>query len=113
AFSPARGPHDLVARWQRLERYIHSSHRVRIEGAGEHRLLLRHVSMAREPAPHRHEDMLIFGLLVGLLALSGTQQLKARLHGEHEWRYLNRRWQPVPWPVNVSHWEVQWTGCST
>ncbi|MEZ5738280.1 MAG: hypothetical protein R3E68_01650 [Burkholderiaceae bacterium] len=33
ALSLARDPQDLIARWQRLERYVHSKHRVRIEQA--------------------------------------------------------------------------------
>ena len=108
AFSPARGPHDLIARWQRLERYVHSSHRVRIDTTGEHRVVLHHVSIHRRPKPHRHEDLLVFGLLIGLLELAGAQGLRARTRGEHGWRYCGRMWQTVPWPIDVSQWELQW-----
>ncbi len=108
AFSPARGPHDLIARWQRLERYVHSSHRVRIEAPGEHRVVLRHVSIQRGPKPHRHESLLVFGLLIGLLELTGVQGLRARTRSEHGWRYVGRLWQTIPWPPDVSQWELQW-----
>lgn len=110
ALSPARGPHDLVARWQRLERYVHSSHRVRVERVGQNGTTLRHLSIDRGPAPHRHEDLLILGLLIGLLELTGTQGLRARVHGEGGWRYRDRRWQSDGWPADVSRWEFQWAG---
>jgi AraC-like DNA-binding protein len=108
AFSPARGPHDLIARWQRLERYVHSSHRVRVDTPGEHRVVLHHVAIQRRPKPHRHEDLLVFGLLIGLLELTGAQGLRARTRGEHGWRYGRRLWRTAPWPPDVSQWELQW-----
>ena len=33
ALAMAREPEDLIARWQRLERYVHSQHRVRLVGS--------------------------------------------------------------------------------
>lgn len=108
ALSAARSPHDLVSRWQRLERYVHSRHRVRIEETGDTRIVLRHVSVQQGPAPHRFEDLMILGLLIGLLELTGAPGLRARVHGELRWRYNHGTWAPRPWPQELGLWEIQW-----
>lgn len=109
ALAPAHDPPDLLQRWQRLERFIHSRHRVRIDRAGADQLLLRHVSLAAGAAPSPAEDLLVFGLLVALLERCGTQGLRARLAGERHWRWSQGRWVKRRWPAQTGAWELRWT----
>jgi AraC-like DNA-binding protein len=109
ALAPARDPADLLQRWQRLERFIHSRHRVRVEHAAGDRLLLRHVSLDARAAPSPAEDLLVFGLLIALLERCGSQGLRARLDGERHWRWSQGRWSERRWPARPGAWELRWT----
>ncbi|MGJ3264575.1 MAG: helix-turn-helix transcriptional regulator [Salinarimonas sp.] len=60
----------LVARWLRVEAYFHSRHRILCAPAGPHALTLTHVSRAGAP-PAAAEDMLVAGLITGLLDAQG------------------------------------------
>ena len=108
ALLPARDPADLFARWQRLERYFHSKHRIEMELAGAGRAVLGHRSIRAGTQPTRFEDLLILGLLVGLLERIGARRLRARVRGETRWRYEDRKWTTRSWPETVSSWEFDW-----
>lgn len=75
ALLAATDPPDLIARWQRLERYVHSRHRVRVLAEAPGRLHLAHVSLAAGQPPWPAEDLLVWGLLIGLLERLGTPGL--------------------------------------
>ncbi len=95
ALIAAQGPADLVARWQRLERYVHSRHRVRVLEVGPGRLRLHHVSLQAAEPPLPAEDLLVWGLLIGLLRRLGTADLDAAvdLHAPAE---LRLQWAAAP-----------------
>lgn len=96
ALTAARDPADLIARWQRLERFVHSRHRVQVLAAGAGWMRLRHAStMAGEP-PLPAEDLLVWGLLVALLRRIGTAAVAHDLAGRSEATELVQiRWQPA------------------
>lgn len=96
ALTAAREPADLVARWQRLERYVHSRHRVRVLHTAPGHLRLAHVSLQPAEPPLPAEDLLVWGLLIGLLQRLGTAGLVADvdLHAPAE---MALRWTPSPW----------------
>lgn len=73
----ATSPLDLLERWQRLERYVHSRHRCNIEASGDRYVVLRHVSLIPDAPPHATEDMLVLGVIIALLATSGCDGLRA------------------------------------
>jgi AraC-like DNA-binding protein len=108
ALWPARDAAELIERWQRLERFVHSRHRVVAQPLSAGGLALRHVS--RDPAvpPHPAEDLLVFGLLVALAEARVAPGLQARLAGEGAWRRAAGRWCPAPWPQDLGHWEWRW-----
>lgn len=110
ALDLARDPFDLVSRWQRLERFIHSRHRVRIEGQGVRGLVLRHVALAPHPPPHPGEDLLVFGLLIALIRRSGAADLRARLQGDRIWCLRREKWSKLSRSKDFSCWELDWTG---
>lgn len=109
ALGLARDPHDLVVRWQRLERYVHSRHHIVVESAGSGRLVLRHAS--REPAkpPTAAEDLLVIGLLVALAERIGTSALCVHPLDAPTWVYLEGAW-PLDPPVlgDSSRWCLAW-----
>lgn len=75
ALASARDPADLWARWQRLERYIHSSHRIEIISTQARSAVLRHVASPARPAPLPAEDLVVLGVLAALLETLGATQV--------------------------------------
>jgi AraC-like DNA-binding protein len=72
----ARGPLDFVQRWQRLERYIHSRHRIALLESGPRRLRLQHHALrAGEAPPTAGEDLLVLGVVAAGCTLAGAQGL--------------------------------------
>jgi AraC-like DNA-binding protein len=106
---------DLFARWSRLERFVHSRHRVEVREAGGNFIVAEHVSLTSDP-PRAFEDALILGVMAGALRAIGMTSLNARLgdrpdaplviadgierepepgHPTAVWRF---EWQEVLWP---------------
>jgi len=109
ALSLARDPADLVGRWQRLERFVHSRHRTRILDQDDRRMVLQHVALAPHPPPRRAEDLLVFGLLAALFRRLGVAGLRLRLPHDSDWRYARGRWREAAWPADLSTWEFAWS----
>jgi AraC-like DNA-binding protein len=107
ALALARDPHDLVRRWQRLERFVHSQHRIKLESQAPDAMCLRHVSLG-DTAPTTAEDLLIFGLLNALMSLVGVQGLRSRAAGEHRWRFHDGQWANPGIVRDASGWEFAW-----
>jgi len=105
----ARSPADLIGRWQRLERFVHSRHRTRIVAQDDTRLLLQHVALAPHPRPRRSEDLLVMGLLTALLRRIGTVDLKARPDGVTAWGFTDDGWRDIAYPSDVSTWDFTWS----
>ncbi|MFE5856167.1 helix-turn-helix transcriptional regulator [Streptomyces sp. NPDC056500] len=74
ALLSAVDPQDLFHRWQRLERFTHSRHRVVILEHGAGQLVAQHVGPASAP-PEPAEDALVLGVLSALLSLTGAQDV--------------------------------------
>jgi AraC-like DNA-binding protein len=114
ALASARGAGDLFARWRRLERYIHSRHRLVVEAVDESpeggQARLRHTAR-QGPPPLPAEDLLVLGVLAALLAELGLADVRAALgdaavlpHGE-----------PAALDAAVragatAHWTLSWRG---
>lgn len=77
ALATARDARDLFERWGRLERYIHSRHRVQIVDVGDREARLRHVSLRAQAPPHAAEDLVVLGVLVAFLEACGHTGLQA------------------------------------
>lgn len=75
AMVSAKEPADLVVRWQRLERYIHSRHRLRISAQGEGWMELTHDGVSEGIVPTLYESLVVFGVLAALLEARGVQDL--------------------------------------
>lgn len=77
ALASARDARELFERWVRLERYIHSRHRVQVVGVTAHEAVLRHVSLRPQTPPQPAEDLVVLGVLVACLEACGHQDLAA------------------------------------
>jgi AraC-like DNA-binding protein len=108
ALTLARDPADLVARWQRLERFVHSRHRVCVEAAAPGRLLLRHVSLVADQPPTQAEDLLVIGLLVALIEGLGTADVGAQTAGAVWACREHGRWHMHAAAADASCWWLRW-----
>ncbi|MER5769170.1 AraC family transcriptional regulator [Streptomyces sp. NPDC001985] len=73
-------PHDLFERWQRLERFTHSRHRVVVRERGPGRLVAEHAGPEGE-GPEPAEDALVLGVLTALLPLCGARDVEVAAGG--------------------------------
>ena len=76
AMMSARDPIELVARWQRLERYIHSRHRLRIAAQGERWIEIAHQGVSDGVYPTLYESLVVFGVIAALLQANGVRKLE-------------------------------------
>lgn len=96
ALTAARDPADLIARWQRLERFVHSRHRVAVLAQGAGWMRLQHVSLQAGEPPLPAEDLLVWGLLIALLRRIGTPAVASDLDGRAEATdTVQIRWLPA------------------
>ncbi len=72
---------ELITRWQRLERYIHSRHRVVVIEVGAAGAVLEHRSLRPGEPPLAAEDLVVLGVLAALLELIGAQAVQAEAGG--------------------------------
>ncbi len=121
ALTLATSPPDLLARWQRLERFVHARHRLLVQVDGVSGLRLQHVSLAAQAPPTPAEDLLVLGLLVALARHIGTQGLQATAGQPALWRWQAGAWQaasaglaaptaqakPQRSPLGDWHWQWQ------
>jgi AraC-like DNA-binding protein len=108
ALSLAHDPADLLQRWQRLERFVHSRHRVRVAQPEPGLLRIQHVSLDPRQAPTPAEDLLVFGFLVALCERLEAPGVQARPTGLAGWSRSQRAWRAHAWPNDVSTWELRW-----
>lgn len=79
ALASSRSPADFLARWARMERYIHSRHRVRVlpqEGS----FLLEHQSLGAEP-PLPQESLVVLGVVAAALEEIGMGPVQVHCAG--------------------------------
>jgi AraC-like DNA-binding protein len=75
AMTSAGSPAALLLRWQRLEKYIHSLHHIDLIHVGESHAHVVHRANRPDTCPSLAEDLVVAGVLAGLLEAMGTQNL--------------------------------------
>ncbi|NGX16366.1 helix-turn-helix transcriptional regulator [Wenzhouxiangella sp. XN24] len=116
ALMMARDPKELVVRWQRLERYVHSRHRVLLRREEGHELLLEHVSIRDGETPSAGEDLLILGLLLALSEAVGAEGLTAALVGPRSETPVYRDGvvlDPGRHVAGTALWRIGWRGTAS
>lgn len=81
ALTVERDAGGMLRRWQRLERYIHSRHRVEVLELGDRFARVRHVHREGGPPPLAVEDLVVGGVLAALLEANGLAQVRLEAHG--------------------------------
>ncbi len=70
----------LLARWQRLERYVHSGHQVSVRAQGPGRIALHHHARpGKGGTPQPPESLAVLGVLLGCCEALGTPGLAVQL----------------------------------
>lgn len=77
----AGSPRQVMSRFQRLERFVHSRHRMVIEDSADNSMRMRHVSLVEGEPPLPAEDLVVLGVLIGFLQVAGCGGLRA--HFDH------------------------------
>lgn len=114
ALAPARDAADLLARWNRLERYVHSDHRVRVAQSGPQHLVLIHEARGSGQRPWPAESLVVLGVIVAALELIGVHGLQAHAAGtclhppgpDHP----GRNWRPDDTRGGWLEWRLAWQG---
>jgi len=68
-------PYKVLMRWQKLERYIHSSHRINIVECGHNFAKLHHTSNVKNHSPSLAEHLVVAGVLAALLEAAGAKNV--------------------------------------
>lgn len=104
ALTGARDAHDFLARWQRLERHVHASHRVWPLACGARLLVLEHGGPASAP-PMAAESVAVLGVWIGALQTIGTCRLRVDIDGHLAFgEGADDGWAASP----VQRWRLQW-----
>ena len=74
-------PHELLARWCRLERYIHSRHRSRVETGADGSLHVTHLSLRAAEPPLPAEDLVVLGVLGAAMQDIGMDDVQVTVAG--------------------------------
>lgn len=110
ALLSAAGPGDLFARWQRLERFTHSRHRVVVRESGTGHLVAEHLGPPAEP-PEPAEDALVLGVLAALLPLTGARDVTVGTgYGEPSTVFADGAVTAAPPGHGSGLWRFTWSG---
>jgi AraC-like DNA-binding protein len=77
ALTAGRSATSMLVRWQRLERYIHSKHRIQWLLPSPTSAKVSHIHKDNGPAPLAAEDLVVCGVLCALLEANGLHSVKA------------------------------------
>ena len=77
ALTAGRSAASMLVRWQRLERYIHSKHRIQWLGLTPTSVRVSHTHKDTGPAPLAAEDLVVCGVLCALLEANGLHSVRA------------------------------------
>lgn len=81
ALTAGQSAGSMFVRWQRLERYIHSQHRIRIHQLEQGWAIVEHIHKDQGPKPLAVEDLVVCGVLCALLEANGLKSVKALAYG--------------------------------
>jgi AraC-like DNA-binding protein len=109
ALTAAMTPADLLDRWSRLERFVHSRHRVVVRDTGPTHLVAEHAGPPGAP-PRPAEDALVLGLLAGLLAAVGARGVTVTLpRPDPLIVFACGAFVPLPSEQDTALWRFDWS----
>ncbi len=109
ALAAARSAPELLQRWGRLERYIHSRHRTQVLAVQAHHIEVRHVSLRADAPPLAAESLVVLGVIAGFLEATGHRDVcafagDARVYPEADAAALARACAQG----QTDHWRLAW-----
>lgn len=105
----AKDPIELVVRWQRLERYIHSRHRLRIAAQGEGWMEITHDGITAGIVPSIYESLVVFGVIAALLQAQGVKNLEIHANDQKVFPVAPRNaWVNLPAVDPLRSWRLSW-----
>lgn len=111
AMTSATTPLELLQCWQRLEKYIHSLHRVELLEAAENHLCVAHRSKRADTEPALTETLVVVGVLAGLLEAMGATGVMVRTGATPVYpQLLAQDVAALELTSATSAWMFQWTG---
>ncbi|MCR3750440.1 helix-turn-helix domain-containing protein [Lentzea californiensis] len=111
ALTAAGTPSDLFDRWSRLERFVHSRHRVVVHAACADQLVAEHVGRSGT-RPEPAEDVLVLGVLAALMTAIGTRGVVVTLEPHHQVVYADGVLTPPETGRGTALWRFTWSGSS-
>jgi AraC-like DNA-binding protein len=108
-------PWRVLAAWQRLERYLHSRHRIMSSRVHEHEVQLAHTGRKPSVTPLVAESWLVLGVVVALLQRSACRAVDVQLSDGRSLFQSDRlvaseselgRWVQ---DAQAQCWRLQWT----
>lgn len=110
ALAASRSPAALLERWCRLERYIHSRHRVQVQALGTG-LEVAHLSLHAGEPPLPHENLVVLGVLAAALGEAGVKGLRVCIAGVPVWPAPHEAaLQALVAKGQTGRWHLQWKG---
>lgn len=81
---------DFLDRWCRLERYIHSRHRIRVEAAPGCGLRVTHLSLRSAEPPLPAENLIVLGVLAAAMEEAGIEEVRVTVAGASVYPQVDR-----------------------
>lgn len=75
ALASAKTVEELLVRWARLERYIHSRHRITWHVVDARKIVVRHAAIGQGNPPLAVEDYVVVSVLAALMKIIGAQNV--------------------------------------
>ncbi len=118
ALTAGRSAGTMLVRWQRLERYIHSRHRIHLHELAASTARVSHTHKDHGPAPLPAEDLVVCGVLCALLEANGLENVRAsagaiELYPQPDSQQVMaciRQGETGSWLLSWSSPEPAWTG---
>ncbi len=110
AMTTSSSPEGLFLRWHRLEKYIHSLRRTDLVHAGALHACVQHRANRTGASPSIAEDLVVSGVLAGLLEAMGVQGVAIDCGDVRIYPELNPRNLPLlASDGRSSRWTFTWT----
>ena len=93
--------------WLRLERYMHSKHRIEQTVLSQTAVAHRHISIKANSAPSPAEDWVVLGVLIALLQRAGCQHLEVTVANDL------KIWPSNETPVSANDLQTVFTSAET
>lgn len=114
ALAAAADAQDLLQRWARLERYIHSRHRVQLQSVQARCARLAHVSLRPQSPPLPAEDLVVLGVLAAFLEANGHRGVRCLAGGAQVYPVCDEAaLARAITQGRTSEWRIEWSGRET